>query len=339
MIEQPAPSTRFFVVWSLFTLATYVAVGSTAQMLHLAWGLWASELVLFAGLAVIGWQVAGFAPKAAFGMTRFEGRSFGLGVAYGTINYLAWAVPLMALAEAIFPQRIVEMFDSSQLFNRNSQLEVVIAIAGAAIAAPFCEELFFRGFVQQGFREAPRGIVVTALIFSAFHFDPVGFMARFELGVLFGLLAWRAGSLWPAIGAHAANNTVSTLLFFLSGDEKDAELVWWVPVLLFVVGNSALYVLARATKGTLTAREPMQRVAIDVKPPATLFAPWVLGGVASFLLLLAVDWRGVALNLIDARLQPAQRLRTSDDVKALRAKARAGDAPLSDYEARLQSSR
>lgn len=339
MIEQPSPSTRFFVVWSLFTLAAYVAVGSTAQMLHLAWGLWASEIVLFAGLAVIGWQVAGFSPKAAFGMTRFEGRSFGLGFAYGTLNYLAWAVPLMALAEAIFPKRLVEMFDSSRLFERNSQLEVLIAIAGAAIAAPFCEELFFRGFVQQGFREAPRGIVMTALIFSAFHFDPVGFMARFELGVLFGLLAWRAGSIWPAIGAHAANNTVSTLLFFLSGDEKDAELVWWVPVLLFVFGNAALYVLARATKGKLQANEPMQRVSIEVKSPATLFSPWVLGGVASFLLLLAVDWRGVALNVIDARIQPAESVRKRDDVKALRVRARSGEVPLRDYEARLQSDR
>ena len=57
---------------------------------------------------------------------------------------------------------------------------------------------------------ARAGLVTTAFVFSAFHLDPVGFLARFELGLLFGLFFFRTGSLWPGIAAHAANNLVST---------------------------------------------------------------------------------------------------------------------------------
>lgn len=332
------PSARFFAGWSVFVLATYVAVGSTAQFLHLAWGLWFSEVFLFAGLAVIGWQLSRLQARPAFGMTRFEGRSFGLGLAYGALNYVAWALPLMALAEVIFPKAWIDTFDSSKLFERHSQLEVYVAIAGATLAAPFCEELFFRGFLQRGFKEAPRGIVMTALIFSAFHFDPVGFLARFELGVLFGLLAWRGRSVWPAIGAHVANNTVSTVLFFATRGQPDAPLDWWVPVSCFIVGNALLIALVRFSKG-VEASAPEQRVEAPQREPAALFGPWLAVGLASFLVVLAVDWRGVALNVIDGRVQPTEATRKREDVKALRAQARAGDVSLDAYEALLQTKR
>lgn len=331
------PSARYFTAWTIGILATYVAVGSTAQMLHLAWGLWFSEVVLFAGLASIAWQIAGFSARSAFGATRFEGRSFGFGLAFGTLNYFAWALPLMSLAEAVFPKAWVEAFDSSRLFERQSALEVYIAIAGATLAAPFCEELFFRGFLQRAFKEPPRGIVMTAIIFSAFHFDPVGFTARFELGVLFGLLAWRAGSVWPAIGAHVANNAVSTILFFATKGQSDVELDWWVPVTSFIVGNTLMFVLVRHATGRLQVREPSQLITIERKEPAAWFAPWIIGGVISFAALLLVDWRGVALNLIEAQKQPSEATRKR--VKEKRREARAGEISLDDYEALLDQTK
>ncbi|MGV3625299.1 MAG: type II CAAX prenyl endopeptidase Rce1 family protein [Archangium sp.] len=331
------PSARFFGVWTVFTLGAYVAIGSTVQMLHLAWGLWFSEVVLFAGLATIGWQLNGLSARRAFGASRVEGRSFATGFVFGAVNYAAWALPLMFLAEKVFPKSWVEAFDSARLFERNSQLEVSIAIAGATLAAPFCEELFFRGFVQRAFPEAPRGIVMTAIIFSAFHFDPVGFTARFELGVLFGLLAWKAGSVWPAIGAHVANNAVSTVLFYATKHQAEEDLAWWIPALCFVLGNAALFALVKFR--TVGVREPAALVEIERKEPAQWFAPWLLGGFASLLVLLAVDWRGVALNFIDARTQPSEAIRKRDDVKEKRRAARSGDATLEDYEALIDQTK
>lgn len=320
-------------MWSTLTLLTFAALGATMQVLHLAWGLWASEVLFFAGLGVIGWQLTGVSARAALGLQRFDGKSFGLGVAYGVANYLAWALPLMALAQAVFPRHLVELFDSARIFERRTQLEVIIVVAGATLAAPVCEEIFFRGFMQRAFAEAPRGIVVTAVVFSAFHMDPVGFLARFELGVLFGLLAWRAGSIWPAIGAHLANNTVSSVLYFLGEKSDDAELDWRLPVLTFVVGNLALFALARFT--SVAVEVPARSVPLERRSPGALMAPWLSLGAASLALLLAFDWRGVALNVIDLRAQPRESLR--DATKTIRARARAGELPLSEYEALVKT--
>ncbi|MFZ5446944.1 MAG: CPBP family intramembrane glutamic endopeptidase [Myxococcota bacterium] len=328
--------------WSVICLVLFLLVGGTAQFLQLAWGLWFSELVLFAGTAVLGFLLIRIEPLRAMGLSRFDGRSLGLGFAFGALNYFAWAVPLMALAQAVFPKSMVERFDSSQIFARHSAVEVVIVLIGVSIAAPLGEELFFRGFLQrglEGWRGAPRAIVATAFIFSAFHLDPVGLTARFELGVLFGLLAWRTGSLWAAMGAHAANNAISSLLYFLAGEStSEGDFVWWVPLVLFVVGNLGLLALTRSVWGTLPVASPMR---LDPEPRserAGTFALWLAAGAfASFALLLAVDFRGVQLNLVDGTVKAPRELRKRDDVKELRARARRGEVPVADYERLLRS--
>jgi membrane protease YdiL (CAAX protease family) len=330
----------FVVAWSVFGLFTFLAVGGTAQFMQLAWGMWFSELVVFGGLTVLGWQALRLRPLRAMGLDRFELQSFGLGVAFGVVNYLAWAVPLMALAQSVFPKSMVEQFDSSQIFERQSAAELVFILLGVSIAAPLGEELFFRGFIQRGIaehREPARAIVVTAFIFSAFHLDPVGLTARFELGVLFGLLAWRSGSIWPAIGAHAANNAVSALLFLAAGDaHKEDELVWWAPMLLCVIGNLGLFALVRVARDRLSVRRPMTFEGAEQRPLLQLLAPWLISGTVAVAGMLALDHRGVRLNLIEAQLHPSKELRKRADVKAMRAKVRAGDAPFEDYEALLK---
>lgn len=341
---EPAPLPRlddvpagFLVGWTLFGLFAYLVIGGTLQFMHLTFGLWFSEVFLFAGVAVLGWQMLRWRPLAAMGLTRFDGRGLGLGVAFGLVNYLAWAVPSMALAQAIFPRSLVELFDASKVFDRQTTTELVLIVLAVSLAAPFGEEFFFRGFLQRGLQErthAPRAIVLTAVIFSAFHLDPVGFVARFELGVLFGLLAWKSGSIWPAMGAHAANNAVSSLLFLVARgtEHQEDDLPWYVPVAMFVVGNLALYALVRFAAPRLATAQPSTLTPTETAPsPARAFAPWFGAGVASVLLLLAIDYRGVLLNVLDGISQlPAATLKR-DDVKSLRVQVRQGDAPWQEY--------
>lgn len=340
--EAPlAPALSYTTAWTVFAMTVFFFVGFSAQVLHLAWGLWFSELVLFAGLAIIGFQLLGLKALPAMGLERFDARSFGLGFAFGAVNYLAWAVPLMAAAQAIFPKSIVDKFDSARVFDRATPIELALVLAGVSIAAPLGEELFFRGFMQRGVevhRGGPRAIVVTAFVFSAFHLDPVGLTARFELGVLFGLLAWRAGSIWPAIAAHAANNLISAVIFLAAGDEaREADLDWRVPVGLLIVGNAVMVALVRSSWHLLPVPAPMRFVQTTPRSPALLFAPWVIGGLASLALLLAVDLRGVQLNLLDLRLLTTKEIREREDVKELRARVRRGDESLEVYEARVKS--
>lgn len=325
----------------MFALFAFVTVGGTTQLVNLAWGLWFSEIFLFFGLTWVALQALGFAPGPSLGLSGFRPAPALAGVAFGLVNHFAWALPLMWLAHQVLPRALIEKFDAAQVFARPTPFETLAVTVGAALVAPLCEEVFFRGFLQQGLRqrlEAPRAVVVTALIFTAFHLEPVGFVARFQLGVLFGLLAWRTGSLWPAIGAHFANNTTSTLLHFATKDLPDANepLPGWLPLTLFLVGNALLVLLVRSV-GPRIDRAEVPPWTPGPRPTRGELAAWLGAAVASVALLLVVDLRGVQLNVLDALNQPSKAVKARDDVKELRARARRGEASLDDYEALLKS--
>lgn len=326
------PFTLALVVTAL-VFALFVSVGAPAQSLSIAWGIWFTEAFVFFGLPVIALRLTRRAPWRYTGVDQLTAAGVGLGFLLGAVNYFAWPVPLMFGAEHLFPERIVELFDSANIFKRQTPVEIAVIIAGVSLAAPLCEELFFRGVVQRGLmsRLPPsRAIVVTAFLFSVFHLDPVGFLARFEMGVLFGLLAWRAGSIWPAVAAHAANNVVSTLVFFATGMEE-SELAWWVPLALLVAGNVALVLVARLSAGKLAAPRPAEDVEVGPAPVGSLLTVWFGGAVIALVLLLAVDLRGVRLNLFDLQHPIPKELRDEPRLRELRAKARRGEVPLDEY--------
>ena len=91
-------------------------------------------------------------------------------------------------------------------------LAVLAVIMGAAPG--FCEEVFFRGYLQARLIErwGPAAAVATsAVLFGALHLDPVQAPMAAVLGLYLGHVAWRAESIWPAVVCHAVNNVVATL--------------------------------------------------------------------------------------------------------------------------------
>ena len=89
---------------------------------------------------------------------------------------------------------------------------VLLTFQALAFITPMSEELFFRGFVFRGLlpRMGPwAAIVVSAVVFSAFHMSIGVLIPIFITGFLFAWLYWRTGSLWAAIGAHAGQNALA----------------------------------------------------------------------------------------------------------------------------------
>jgi uncharacterized protein len=77
------------------------------------------------------------------------------------------------------------------------------------IGAPIVEEVFFRGFLQPAAVKrlgAPAGLILTALIFGAVHFQLLQFPALAVFGLILGLLAHHYRRLGPAIVAHMVFN-------------------------------------------------------------------------------------------------------------------------------------
>lgn len=100
-----------------------------------------------------------------------------------------------------------------------SVLDFIVAFIIIALLPAFGEELFFRGLMQPLIRlkigNAHAAIWITALIFSAFHFQFYGLMPRLFLGALFGYLYYWSGNLLMPVLGHFINNGFSLLMRYL----------------------------------------------------------------------------------------------------------------------------
>lgn len=89
---------------------------------------------------------------------------------------------------------------------------------GVCIFAPVFEEFLFRGvmwWILEGLISARVAFIVTTILFSLAHLEPLHIAAVFPLGVLFGFLRWRSGSIWLPLLAHFLNNTLASLSLVL----------------------------------------------------------------------------------------------------------------------------
>lgn len=97
---------------------------------------------------------------------------------------------------------------------------LIMSILIVGVLTGISEELFFRGALQNLLRtnsmKAHIAIWITAIIFSAVHFQFYGFIPRVLLGAFFGYLALWSGSLWLPIFAHALNNSLVVISTWLT---------------------------------------------------------------------------------------------------------------------------
>lgn len=79
-----------------------------------------------------------------------------------------------------------------------------------AVLAPLVEEIFFRGFLFQGFRARygwVSGMLISSAIFAIAHLDPASLIPTFILGNLLAYLYHRSNSVWPGVIVHVLVNT------------------------------------------------------------------------------------------------------------------------------------
>jgi membrane protease YdiL (CAAX protease family) len=103
-------------------------------------------------------------------------------------------------------------------------LPLWVVIVGVA---PVCEELVFRGLVWSALDRSvgPVGVIWwSALVFAAYHIDPLQSLAALPMGLVLGGLRWASGSIGPSIVLHVVHNGLSVLLLVLGwGDRVDAD--------------------------------------------------------------------------------------------------------------------
>ncbi len=102
---------------------------------------------------------------------------------------------------------------------------VLVSLLSVSIMAPLFEEWLCRGLVLRGLMKkmSPAwAIVVSAAFFAILHMNPWQAVAAFALGLLFGYVYYRTGSLKLTMLMHCVNNTFSVLISRVPAFE-DAE--------------------------------------------------------------------------------------------------------------------
>ncbi|MFT6716262.1 MAG: membrane protease YdiL (CAAX protease family) [Saprospiraceae bacterium] len=112
------------------------------------------------------------------------------------------------------------MIFSYAVFVPETSIQLFTSIIFVAIVPAIGEELFFRGSLQKTLTphlgNIHNTIFVTALIFSALHFEITAFFYRFFLGVILGyVFHWTKNLLIPIL-IHALNNGMTIFTMYYS---------------------------------------------------------------------------------------------------------------------------
>ena len=114
------------------------------------------------------------------------------------------------------------------LLNDKSPLIFCINFLMVAILPALCEEIFFRGAMQNLLIEKTKnihiGILVSALLFSLIHGDFYGFFPRAALGIIFGYLVVWGGSIWYSIITHFIFNGMQAAFMYYALFNKNINI-------------------------------------------------------------------------------------------------------------------
>lgn len=154
----------------------------------------------------------------ALGFRRFD---VGSALAFIFVLFLAF-YGINLLYQYLLTALHLNLQTNDQLILQNAKtapLTTYATLIASVIIAPFCEEIFFRGFVFMGLLNAlPLGaaIVLSALIFAVAHADVGSFAVLFIIGLALAFLRWRTRSIWPSMILHLLNNGIGALLIVLT---------------------------------------------------------------------------------------------------------------------------
>jgi uncharacterized protein len=111
----------------------------------------------------------------------------------------------------------------SNLLTASNILELTLVVVVVAVVPAVSEETMFRGFIQRSFElkyKKYAGLIITAIFFSLYHFNPYGFIPLFILGSFFGFAAYKSETLLIPVFLHFLNNFTAVSLYHIIGDDE-----------------------------------------------------------------------------------------------------------------------
>jgi len=222
-VSSAVPEDKFSVPWTLgdtwlglgifvlLTLGILVLVEFVKETSFIQnIGLIILELLYLVPVIVIfAWRRV---PWKALGFESFDKGILGIGCGLLVVAYMIIIVHNLIIAH------VGLLTQGEEIFQFFSELEnpLALLIVGV-ILAPIIEEIFFRGFLFNGFRQHfgwNKAALLSALFFSLAHVQLVTLIPTFILGYLLAYLFHKSNSLWPGIILHFLVNSFGFCMIY-----------------------------------------------------------------------------------------------------------------------------
>jgi len=108
------------------------------------------------------------------------------------------------------------------LLSAKTFFDAMFVIFVVSIVPAVSEEIMFRGFIQSSFElklKARWAIIITAVFFGLYHFNPYGLVPLIILGLYFGFAAYMSRSIFVPMILHFTNNFIAIIMYFIIGDK------------------------------------------------------------------------------------------------------------------------
>ena len=143
----------------------------------------------------------------------------------------------------------------ASVLEMNGPWDLTLNLLIVAVIPAICEELFFRGVMQEELNRHLSnpyvGIILTSIVFSAIHMSVEGFTARILLGLVLGYTYHYTKSLWYPILLHLFNNGLQVLALYFSGenikemDPTEGPEIHWVFAIVSLAVAIAIFMLIK----------------------------------------------------------------------------------------------
>ena len=167
------------------------------------------------------------------------------------------------------------------IISLNSFSQYLFALFILAVLPAICEETLFRGGLQNFLTRSAKmpwlSILIVSILFSLAHWSYYGFLSRFFLGILLGVLYHYSGKIWLNILGHFLNNAIAiTALYYFTQQGKslkdaindNTESFWGIFALPVVIALLVWYyqVSKKDKEALAETPPPMQNTSGDIFP-------------------------------------------------------------------------
>ncbi len=233
---------QFIIVYFVIMIIALYYIGGSWQLKDIMNGLIKTQVLLILLPVILILRISKTDIKSALRLNYTNPMNF--------LLVLIAALPLLLLS-GIIGQLINLVFPVSEAYLEAFQNLVTVQENGlwftifvVGVLPGICEEVMFRGFILSALRKKRLwyGIILSAVLFGAFHLDPFRFLPVILLGIWLGYLAVKTNSLFIPILAHFAQNSLAILITnyaekvsFIKLIIREDEIAYWIAIPALII--------------------------------------------------------------------------------------------------------